>query len=848
MGVVDEVIAVGTTDSDGFFLASLPSNALENGTLSLLLVEGFSGALGDDLDTNDDGVLDVMPWTTLVDGVAVDDGGSGDRTYAVALSAYYDGLRYAPGGASRIPDGTDTDTVDDWVRNDFDLAGIPGHDGTIVVGEAYNTPGATNVAYTLPPEACGDEYTSIFDVQGSGTTSPLVGEEVAVEGVVVGDFQNNATADDGDLSGFYVQDPAGDGDPSTSDGVFVYAPGGTDVQKGDAVRVRGSVSEYGGLTEVGASQIWICSSGNDLPDATEVSLPVDETGDLEVYEGMRVTFPQALVISEYYNFARYGEIVLTSERHATPTAQYEPGSSAQAAAAQAYLLDRITLDDGRTTQNPDPAIHPDGSEFTLTNRFRGGDTVTNVTGIMDERYDLYRIQPTAGATYTTANPRPATPDEVGGHLQVASFNVLNYFTTLDTGSWVCGPAADQECRGADNATELDRQRDKIVAALQVIDADVVGLIEIENHPADVPTADLVTHLNDAMGAGTYAYVATGAIGSDAIRQALIYKPSAVTPVGPFAVLDASVDPRFKDDENRPALAQTFEDLATGHRFTVVVNHLKSKGSDCDAIADPDTGDGQGNCNLTRMAAAQALVDWMATDPTGTGTSDALLIGDFNSYDKEDPIDAVLAGPDDTAGTNDDYTDLLAAFEGEDAYSYVFDGQTGYLDYGLASASLARQVTGATAWHINADEPSILDYDTTYKLSAQDALYAADPYRSSDHDPVVVGLDLYGFDGFLPPLTHDVNRVKAGRALPVKFSLGGDYGLDVLAPGSPSWTVCGSEGSPPATLLGTGGLTYDPWTEEYLMVVDTDRAWSGQCMQLSLTLGDGTTHDLQFMFR
>jgi hypothetical protein len=159
------------------------------------------------------------------------------------------------------------------------------------------------------------------------------------------------------------------------------------------------------------------------------------------------------------------------------------------------------------------------------------------------------------------------------------------------------------------------------------------------------------------------------------------------------------------------------------------------------VGDPDAGDGQGNCNGTRTRAAQALVEWLATDPTGSGDSDALIIGDLNSYDKEDPIDAVIAGADGQPGTADDYTDLLRQYEGEFAYSYVFDGMFGYLDHALANASLTPQVTGATSWHINADEPDILDYDTTFKSPTQDALFEPDAYRSSDHDPVIVGLDL-----------------------------------------------------------------------------------------------------------
>ncbi|NJD27357.1 MAG: DUF3616 domain-containing protein, partial [Chloroflexi bacterium] len=251
----------------------------------------------------------------------------------------------------------------------------------------------------------------------------------------------------------------------------------------------------------------------------------------------------------------------------------------------------------------------------------------------------------------------------------------------------------------------------------------------------------VEGLNDSLGDGIYDFIETGTIGTDAIKVGFIYKPGSVTPVGEFEVLDSTVDPRFDDDKSRPALAQTFEENATGERFTVVVNHLKSKGSSCEDVGDPDLGDGQGNCNQTRLAAAQALVDWLATDPTGSGDPDFLIIGDLNSYAMEDPIDAVKAGPDDVVGTDDDYTNLVAEYQGLYAYSYVFDGQAGYLDHALGNSSIAGQVTGAADWHINADEPDILDYDTSFKSPAQDAIYAPDAYRSSDHDPLLVGLEL-----------------------------------------------------------------------------------------------------------
>ena len=739
MGVIDEIITIGTTDADGLYLANLPANALENGTITLLLVKSFSGSMNADLDADNDGTFDSTPWGSVVDAVAVNDGGTGDLTYGVpVLSPNYDGISsFAPGGASRIPDGFDTDVASDWVRNDFDLAGIPGFSGTAIIGEAYNTPGAANEVYVAPPEACGDPFTSIYAIQGSDAASPIVGDEVATEGVVVGDFQT------GGFKGFHIQDPLGDGDKATSDGIFVYAPSAMDVNLGDVLRVRGKVSEYNSLTEISASQVWLCATGSSIAP-TEISLPVTSVDTFEAFEGMLVTFPQALVISEYYNYDRFGELVLTSRRHLTPTAEFEPGSPEAMQAMQDYLLDSITLDDGRSSQNPDPAIHPNGLEFNLNNLFRGGDLLKNVTGVMDYSFGLYRIQPTVGADYTPTNLRTETPMDTGGNLTVASFNVLNYFSTIDNAGPICGPESDQDCRGADTAEEFTRQRAKIISALEAIDADIVGLIELENHPTDAALIDLVEGLNDKMGAGTYAYVATGPYGTDAIKQAFIYKPAAVSLVGRFALLDSSVDSRFIDTKNRPALAQTFMNNQTGGIFTAVVNHLKSKGSDCNDLGDTDLGDGAGNCNLTRKAAAEALVDWLASDPTGSGDADFLILGDLNSYDKEDPIDALLAGG---------YTDLIFTNLGEDAYSYVFDGQTGYLDHALAASDLVGEVSGVTIWHINADEPDLIDYDMSFKLTAQDAIYAPDAYRSSDHDPVIVGLKVC--DEIAPTLSVSV---------------------------------------------------------------------------------------------
>jgi predicted extracellular nuclease len=733
-----------------------------------------------------------------------------------------------------------------------------------------------HVTTFTPGTDCGETATAISAIQGSGSSAALTGIQT-VEGVVVGDFEGTTG-----LSGFYLQD-GGDADPATSDGIFVFTGSANTVAAGDQVRVTGYARERFNQTAlngsnsnsdpVAADNITLCGSGNVEP--TDVTLPFATLTYPERFEGMLVNLPQALVISEYFNYERFGELVLAQpldgeDRAFTPTSIVEPGAPA-IARALANSLSRITLDDGLSTQNPVSIRHPNGDPFSLTNRFRGGDTVANTVGVMGFDFGVYRIQPTGAAKYTSTNPRPPEPDPVGGTLRVAAMNTLNFFLTPDYPNTttpnpldnVCGGNANLECRGADadQPLEFTRQRDKLLAALAGLDADIIGLNEIENTP-DVeplldPTIGVVAGLNAMADVGPYDAIDTGVIGTDAIRVGLIYRTDRVAPVGDFKILNRAVDPRFIDTKSRPVLAQTFEDLATGARFTVAVNHLKSKGSDCLDVDDPDLGDGQGNCNLTRKAAAEALVDWLAADPTGSGDRDYLILGDLNSYAQEDPIDAIRAGADDEPNTADDYTNLIAKYQGTYAHSYVFDGQAGYLDHALASPTLVGQVTGAADWHINSDEPDLLDYDTTFKPDAQDAIYEPNAYRSSDHDPVVVGLNLlnYEFSGFLSPVDNPpvVNTVNAGRTIPMKFTLSGDLGLDVLF-GTPTSTAYSCESGLPTDEVettasaGNEGLTLDPATGQYTYAWNTHKPWANQCRTFELTFDDGAFRTADFRFR
>jgi predicted extracellular nuclease len=695
---------------------------------------------------------------------------------------------------------------------------------------------------------CGDPATAIHDIQGAGPASPLVGQPVEIEGVVVGDFQPSTS-----FNSFFVQeeDAQIDANPVTSEGIVVFeGSSAVDVALGDVVRVRGTVSEFTStgitLTQVSTvTRVLVCSSGASVT-AAAVTLPFEATTFPERYEGMLVQTTQALTVSETFGLGRFGELVLSSEgRLINPTNVVEPGVPAQAMQA-ANDRNRIVLDDGDNRQNVDPTLYPSGG-LAADHTLRVGATVAAGKFVLEQRFGLYRFQPVQAVQITSTNPRPGAPAPVGGNLRAAALNVLNYFTTLNTGPGGCGPAGDLDCRGANTTVELDRQRAKTVAEIIGLDADILGLMEIQND-AGATLVDLVGALNAATAPGTYAFIDTGTIGTDAIKVALLYRPASVSPVGAHAILDHTVDARFRDTLNRPTLAQTF-DTADGGRLTVVVNHLKSKGSDCNAVSDPDTGDGQGNCNETRTLAAQAMTDWLAGDPTNSGDRDVLVLGDLNSYAREDPIDVF---------TNAGFTNLIEAFLGGAGYSYVFQGQTGYLDHALASPTLAAQVTGTTEWHINADEPPVLDYNVEFKSAGHvSTLYAPTAYRSSDHDPVLVGINLlaYGFSGFRSPVDNPpaVNRVNAGQAIPIKFTLNGDLGLDVLFGTPTAARFACSTGIPtgavdPTATSDGSGLTYDPASGVYAYGWKTIKAWADQCRTFSLTLDDGTYRTADFHFK
>lgn len=601
--------------------------------------------------------------------------------------------------------------------------------------------GGSGTATAVPLPTASD-ITAIYLVQGDGPASPLNGQMVRISGIVTGDFQDNDADGANNLGGFFVQEESPDTNPVTSEGVFVYdgdSPG-TDVGVGDRVNVLGAVNEHFGETQISSRIVEVVGSGSIRP--TDIRFPADNTvtnsdddllADLERFEGMLIRFSQTLSVSDLRDLERFGAIGLSQGGRLFQFTNSNPPDVADYTAHKIDNAQRsIELDDGMRSENPATIRYLNaGNDASYS--IRAGDSITDVTGNL--RYSRgsggkgnegWRLMPTEEPRFDSTNPRPGTPS-IGGNVRIASFNVLNLFSTVDSGQPVCGPRGNENCRGADSTEELKRQLAKTASALALMNADIVGLMELENNDSESLQL-IVDALNARLAGNDYAFVDTGTIHDDAIKTGFIYRKSTVSPRGDYALLDSSVDPRFNDAKNRPALAQTFAVDATGAVLTVIVNHLKSKGSSCEPEGDPNLGDGQGNCSRTRTDAAAAIAAWIASDPTGSNDADFLIIGDLNAYTQEDPL---------TALTNAGLTNLL---KHADPYSFVFDAQAGALDHAIASASLVPQVVDVIEWHINADEPALLDYNL--ENGRDPSLFNPDsPYRASDHDPVVIGLEL-----------------------------------------------------------------------------------------------------------
>lgn len=616
----------------------------------------------------------------------------------------------------------------------------------------------------LTSVSCSTASTPIADLQ-----TATQNQQYVVRGVITADYRY-----DNGFSGFYVQTADSQSKPNLSNAIFVYLPVASQIKGGvvgDEVILRGNLTTFENQLRIDqlSSEITTCNTNaGSTVTATSLQLPFEgltnTTGHVpKRYQGMWVKLPQTLTVSENYNFGRYGQLSLSLGRLYIPTNLFPAKSAEAKALARSNLNSKIELDDGYSNQNRTPWLP---ASFNASNSLRSGYQVKNVEGILEYRFGAWRIQPIQNKAQPEivkeTNPRNNIIQKESKQIRVAAFNVLNYDNAV-----VNGLKPD---RGANTVSEFNRQHAKIILALKAIDADVYGLMEIANNGYDEKSA--LAYLTKALGSD-WKYVIPpkqNKLGTDVIAVAIIYNSKRVKPVNDAVIFDDGTE------LNRVTMAQTFQPLSGGKQFTIVPNHLKSKGS-CpkDTTSnDTDQKDGQGCWNATRLNAVNKITQWAATNPTKAAQPNYLFVGDLNSYAKEDPILAFEKAK---------YKVLLndeKVGQGKNAYSYVFGvasdtngfGGAGNLDHAIADENLYAHVKRAFAWHINADEPTALDYNEEFKSPEQiTAFYADDAYRSSDHDPIIVDLDLNN-----TVITTPESNSKSGGGSTTLFTLLGLFAL------------------------------------------------------------------------
>ena len=757
----------GAVAAHGHFLIQLPSNGSNGAALpapdadtggsvnpgagggTLYVAASTSGVL-----PTDAAVIDKIGW------------GTSNSPEDAAASGNSVTLSY-----QRDPAGTDTDD------NAADF-----HTAAPTPQDAASDGGSTGGGGTNPPPTSA----SIAEIQGTNTdTSPYVGQQVTTEGVVTADYRT------GGFNGFFLETggaggtAADDRTPGASDAIFVFgSAAAATVAVGDSVQVTGTVQEYQGETEISSPTV----TGLDtaLPAVAPDRLPwSDLTTDAqkEAHEGELVAPQGHFTVSDNYDANWYGSFTLAAGRTPLrqPTDAGTAGSGRAQTVAAANAARTITLDDGSSWNYSTSTYENDPLPWlTPTNPVRIGSAVTfHAAVILDYRYSLWNFQPTAQVTDNGAatatfsdtrrgNQRPAV---VGGRIRMATFNVENYFATtgekyVAAGLGTCTYYTDRagnrvtvnNCqaadgspgpRGAADEANFARQQSKIVTGINRLGASIVSLEEIENsakfgEPRDTALAGLVDALNSAAGAKVWAYVPSPAADTlppldeqDVIRTAFIYKRAAVSPVRTSTVLTGDSGPGQPFSIAREPLAQGFKKAGTrdSEAFLVVANHWKSKGADSDPLypgdaENTDPAFDQGAFNETRVHEAQDVITFANRVAARLGTDRIFLLGDLNAYTHEDPLQTLYA-----AG----YTDLGSALDpAEQTYSY--NGLEGSLDHVLANRAARAMVTGADVWQINAQEAVAYAY-SRYNYNATPLFNGSDPFAASDHDPVVVGLNL-----------------------------------------------------------------------------------------------------------
>ncbi|KIF47980.1 nuclease [Vibrio owensii 47666-1] len=690
--------------------------------------------------------------------------------------------------------------------------------------EKDNIDGLGELNATEPPapfscEVDGQQpnFTTIQEIQGEGDTSPFIDgypyitdEDHFVTGVVT-------AVTTGLTKGFYLQALESDNNDKTSEGLFIHTDAAdTELKAGDVVCVKGKVQEYYSNTQLASdANSYVKTGTSDIPRVTDLVIKEGETlrDALERHEGMQVELTSASDLFVTRNFSydydsRRNNMMLSHEAPLfKPTQLHAAESDAAVELAKDNAANRVYLESDGKAPNGQIPYYPDfakdaDQDGSSEQHIRLGSRVEGLQGVVAYSYNEYRLIATnevdntnfvtSGEGFDVA--RKDAPAIADSDLRIASFNVLNYFNSVaDSGHE--NPTGQN--RGATNLDEFLIQQAKIVAAMNKMDADIIGLMEVENNGFGDSSA--VKNLVDALNAEIedtedhYTYVEIADqdkyqdeyFGSDAIMVAILYRANEVTPkeaakviVTPEQHIEENTITRNDGAEGNPAydkyqrhsLLQTFTVKETGKDLSVVVNHFKSKGSECieewiAGVEDSEPADLQGNCNNFRVSAANVVGDALKGIE-----GDVLVMGDLNAYGMEDPLLTLTDYSKEKYG-RDIYTaayttigggelqvektkiekgygyhNLNTVLHGADTFSYTYSGELGNLDHALASNSLAQKVVAIEDWHINSLESNLFEYSSKY---TGDMPKYKDAFSASDHDPVIIAIDFPDTDIDLP---------------------------------------------------------------------------------------------------
>jgi 5'-nucleotidase (lipoprotein e(P4) family) len=591
---------------------------------------------------------------------------------------------------------------------------------------------------------CQGREIAIHTIQGDRDKSQLEGQEVTTAGVVTA---RNTT-------GYFLAELAADENPATSEGLYIYDRAHTPAI-GDHLSVTGKVTEHptpasrprSYETELSAVSCFKTLGKKDPPQYV-IEWPVESGVSLERYEGMSITLPGPLFVTGTSKLGRYGDLLLSkSDRLYSPTHTHAIGEGAEAVDGL-NARNRLVVDDGLPGTFPNETRFPQGG-LAGDHTLRLGYRAATITGVVRDSYGDYRIIPESGFRLQPANLRPSAPARLQAQsLRAAAFNVRNYFYAEED-------VALQGSRGAQTLVDLKRQTAKLVAAIRELDADILGLVEIENsalNQAAGPLSQLLTAVNSGIPTDKHyvAYdVGVDRLGSDEIAVAFAYRPARIS------VLTLEEGERFgptalPEHQTRPSVVGYFQDKVSGESLLAVVNHFKSKRPSC----GPDRHPLSGGCNQVRTEMARQLQDWISTIAARHQIENLLILGDLNAHKHESPLQVLR-----DAGYQDLLDNPQVARSGD--YTHVHHGQSARLDYLMGSDALAAKVSQALIWHINADEPDVLDYQSRYyepgrefddRTPKPNRLFDPGPYRSSDHDPVLVDLNLHS-GGVVDPVAE-----------------------------------------------------------------------------------------------